>query len=280
MHARLAPTPSGYLHRGNALNFLLNQRLAGPDGPLTLRIDDLDRSRYRPEYLTDVFRVLELLGVSPTHGPQSAEDFEHRWSQRLRLPRYEEVLDSLKSHPLVFACPCSRRELASGHHVHNCLAANYEPDRLDVAWRLNTRGRVVIIQDLDRRVHRVDLHTAIPDVALRTRVGAQTTDARPRPSYQLACTVDDYDMGIEVCARGMDLLASTAVQAYLRELLGWPSLTASIRWFHHELIRGAEGRKLSKSAGAQASPITASELDVAELQRRTDQLLARRRSDG
>jgi len=54
--ARLAPTPSGFLHLGNAANFLLNARLAGPDGQLLLRIDDLDRARFREAYLEDIFR--------------------------------------------------------------------------------------------------------------------------------------------------------------------------------------------------------------------------------
>ena len=267
MHARLAPTPSGYLHRGNALNFLLNQQLAGPDGPLTLRIDDLDRSRYRPEYVEDVFRVLRLLNIEPDRGPRDATDFTQNWSQEFRLPRYQAVLDSLRDHPLLFACPCSRRELSGSEHAHDCIQIRHDFNRTDVAWRLNTRGRQVVITDLNGQRHTLDLHTCIPDVALRTRVPAQMKGVLPRPSYQLACTVDDYDMGIEVCARGVDLLPSTAVQTVLRELLGWPSLTEAIRWLHHPLLLAEGGEKLSKSAGSQSEPATVAELNVPGLRK-------------
>jgi len=86
MPARLAPTPSGFLHFGNAANFALNALLAQrTDGQLLLRIDDLDRARFREEYLVDIFRVIDWLGIEVTDGPTDPLDFHAYWSQEHRL---------------------------------------------------------------------------------------------------------------------------------------------------------------------------------------------------
>ncbi len=227
MH-RLAPTPSGYLHAGNAANFAVNSLLAGA-GPLLLRIDDLDRDRFRPEYLQDVFDVLHWLEIDWTDGPRDAADFHTHWSQEYRMPLYREALTRLRDHPRVFACPCSRRELADGGHTHGCLGHAIDPDRIDVAWRIDTRG--------------TGQHETMPWFAIRKRDG--------RPSYQLACTVDDLHFGITECARGEDLRASTEAQALLSDLLEYPSLDERITFIHHPLLT-EEGQKLSKSQGARS----------------------------
>ncbi len=229
MH-RLAPTPSGYLHLGNAANFAANGLLA-EGGPLLLRIDDLDRARFRPEYLRDVFDVLDWLDIRPTRGPKDAADFEAHWSQDYRMPLYRQALETLRGNTsgLVFACLCSRKELAKGGHAHGCLEGHVELDRAGIAWRLDTRGTA--------------LHETMPWFAVRKKDG--------RPSYQLACAVDDYHYGITVCARGEDLRASTAAQAMLSDALEYPKLTERIRFLHHPLLTEG-GEKLSKRQGARS----------------------------
>lgn len=229
---RIAPTPSGYLHAGNAANFAANALLAERTGTgLLLRIDDLDRARFRPEYLEDVFTVLDWLEIRPTCGPVDATDFAARWSQETRMPLYHDALEFLRTPDLVgtrlFACPCSRRELAGGTHAYDCPTAGIPLDAPDVAWRINTRG--------------TDLHTVMPDFAIRKKDG--------RPSYQLACTVDDYHYGITRCARGEDLRPSTLAQGLLSDLLRYPSLTERTHFVHHPLLRVGE-EKLSKRQGA------------------------------
>ncbi len=238
---RIAPTPSGYLHLGNAANFAANALLA-KDGPLLLRIDDLDRARFRPEYLQDVFDVLDWLEIRPTEGPKNPADFLAHWSQEYRMPRYTAALEHLRHLPgtAVFACPCSRKELAEGGHVHGCLRGQISFDHPTAAWRIDTRGTA--------------LHAAMPWFAVRKKDG--------RPSYQLACTVDDYHYGITTCARGEDLRASTAAQALVSDLLGYPKLEERIRFLHHPLLTEG-GEKLSKSQGSRrvrASGATREEL--------------------
>ena len=241
---RIAPTPSGYLHAGNAVNFVANALLAEQHGTgLLLRIDDLDRARFRPEYLADVFTVLDWLGIKPTDGPRDPADFEARWSQEHRMSLYHAALDHLHRTWLtsgaptpahaaqLFACPCSRKELANGQHAYDCPTAAIPLDRPGVAWRINTRG--------------LPLHEQMPDFAVRKKDG--------RPSYHLACTVDDLHFGVTHCARGEDLRASTAAQALVSDLLGYPRLADRIRFLHHPLLRDGAG-KLSKSSGVHGRP--------------------------
>lgn len=74
---RIAPTPSGYLHLGNAYSFLLTKALAKKHGAkILLRIDDLDRDRYRPEYVEDIFATLDFLEIKIDQGPKIAK----RWN--------------------------------------------------------------------------------------------------------------------------------------------------------------------------------------------------------
>jgi len=257
--ARLGPTPSGYLHRGNAANFALNARLAGPAGRLYLRIDDLDRARFREEYLADVFRVIDWLGINVTDGPGSPTEFHARWSQQHRMDEYRQALDHLRDHPLLFACPCSRKELAAGKHAHGCLTRKISPEAEGVAWRINTRELASVnIPDLLRpKAFTVDLHQQMPDFAVRKKDG--------NPSYQTACTVDDALFAINHVGRGEDLLASTAAQAVLSDLLDYGDLFGRIRFLHHPLIMAEGGEKLSKSAGATGVSALKKELAAEEI---------------
>lgn len=245
---RLAPTPSGFLHLGNACNFALNARWAALRGvPLRLRIDDLDRGRYRRRYVEDILRVIELLGIRVDVGPTSVDDFERNWSQELRLPRYHAALDTLRGHPAVYACPCSRKELQTSGHRPECLAREVPLDVPNVAWRVDvnllTEGKTEsrIPDAASGKDHVIEVASALDDFAIRRKNG--------RPSYQLACTVDDYDYGITAIGRGEDLLASTAAQVLLANLLGYPALVERAEMIHHSLIVNEAGEKISKSAG-------------------------------
>lgn len=230
---RLAPTPSGYLHLGNAFNFILNWQAARsvPGARLLLRIDDLDADRKRPEYVQDVFDTLRWLGLDWDEGPRSPEDFEANWSQHLRLPLYEHLLDDLRRTGQVFACGKSRRDLApfDGDYPVEFRYQNCTLDTPDTAWRLQT--------PLPRTP---DLP---PDFVVRRRDGI--------PAYQVASVADDLHWGITHIIRGADLESSTRAQQYLSACAG-RSAFAQIRFLHHPLLLDAAGEKLSKSAGASA----------------------------
>jgi glutamyl/glutaminyl-tRNA synthetase len=244
---RLAPTPSGYLHTGNALNFLLTERLARSNGArVLLRIDDLDAERVRPEYLEDIFRSLEWLGIVWDEGPSGPDDFQANWSQQLRLPQYHTLLGSLRDQGVLYACDCSRsalRNLASdGRYTGTCRDRGLELDAPDVAWRLNIGDAPVMqVPELWGMTIPVDLVHAMGDPVLRQRNG--------RPAYQLASLADDVQYGITFIVRGMDLLPSSACQLHIARLLGL-STFEQVRFLHHPLITDEAGQKLSKSAGA------------------------------
>ncbi|NJL14359.1 MAG: hypothetical protein HC913_16005 [Microscillaceae bacterium] len=76
LRTRFAPTPSGFLHEGNAFSFVLTWLAARHfGGKIHLRIDDLDQTRCRPEYVEDIFRSLDWLGLDWDSGPQGVDDF-------------------------------------------------------------------------------------------------------------------------------------------------------------------------------------------------------------
>ncbi|MEQ9104022.1 MAG: glutamate--tRNA ligase family protein [Rhodothermales bacterium] len=241
---RFAPTPSGYLHLGNLYNLLLVERLAKQLGAdLILRVDDLDRSRYRRKYAEDIFRVMRWLGVDWTAGPRSVAELESTYSQNLRLDRYTAALDRLRPH--VFACRCSRSDVSEasedGGYPGTCRDVGIPLDAPDVAWRF-----------------RLDGAPDVRDPVVRKRDG--------RPAYHIASVVDDVDMGITHVVRGEDLRASTRIQqALARALESTPSPTsdlgpdysafARVVFLHHPLLTAREDAKISKSAGRRAQSL-------------------------
>lgn len=240
---RLAPTPSGYLHVGNAYNFLLNWLAArAVGGKVLLRIDDLDSARVRDEYLDDVFYTLDWLGLDWDLGPQNVPDFKQNWSQTKRIPAYQNMLKRLAEKNLLFACECSRKML-EGHSVYprRCNHKQLPLHTADVAWRL-------AIEELDITTFE-DLR--LGHVAFETGLQAGCAVMRRRdgvPAYHIASLTDDLAFGVNFIARGMDLLPSTALQLHLAHYLGAESFLKT-RFLHHALITDTDGRKISKSAG-------------------------------
>lgn len=245
---RIAPTPSGYLHAGNAVNFLLTEMLARHVGAtLLLRIDDLDADRSRPEYLEDIFTSLAWLGISWDEGPTDPGDHQHKWSQTHRIDRYLGIAEQLMRAGHLYACTCSRRQhrdLTEGGRVCTCRAADLPFDGRDATWRLYVPPATrVHVPEMFGAGVKIDLAGEMGDVVLRQRDG--------RPAYQLASLADDVDRGISIIVRGEDLLPSTACQLHIAGLLGL-DLFSNARFVHHPLVRDAAGAKLSKSAGASS----------------------------
>jgi len=236
---RLAPTPSGYLHLGNAVNFVLTWllvRRAG--GTLHLRIDDLDRARLRRPYLENIFRVIDWLGLDYDHGPTGPDDFLRHHSQLLHLPAYNRVLRRLAQRPgLLYGSGRSRTE--DGAPAGLPLATP------GAAWRARVPGATLVsFADGWQSAVQVALAAEMPDFVVRKKDGVA--------AYQLASVVDDLRLGTTLLVRGHDLLPSTAAQlwlaAQLPETAGFNA--TCIRFFHHALLTNAAGHKLSKSTQA------------------------------
>lgn len=235
---RLAPTPSGFLHAGNALNFWLTATLARRCGAgLLLRIDDLDQPRCRDVYLADIFETLRFLQLSWNEGPQNETDVKENWSQQRRLPLYQETLEKLKAQKKLFACGCSR----AVQDPCNCQQRKLPFDQPGVSWRLLTGEEPLTVNNADGSKTTARLPDELKNFVVRRKDGL--------PAYQLASVVDDLNFGIDFIVRGEDLWPSTLAQLYLAAVLEAPAFTA-IRFFHHPLLVDASGEKLSKSAGS------------------------------
>ncbi|MGN6491276.1 MAG: glutamate--tRNA ligase family protein [Agriterribacter sp.] len=241
---RIAPTPSGYLHLGNVLSFVVTAGLAKKyNASILLRIDDLDRERVRKEYVEDIFNTLTFLNIPWHEGPRNAEEFERKFSQLHRLPLYNNALGHLQENNLVFACGCSRSQLLSaGQNGYPgiCMNKQLPLEALGYNWRLMTRNESdIIIEDLQAGNQRFVLPADMQYFIIRKRNGY--------PAYQLASVTDDMHYGVDLVVRGEDLWNSTLAQLHLAEMLAANSFSKAV--FHHHLLLTQNDSKLSKSAG-------------------------------
>lgn len=238
---RLAPTPSGYLHTGNILNFLLVQDWSKHLGAeILLRIDDLDSDRVQAQYVDFIFEVLEKLGIAWDLGPRNAMDLA-AWSQHGRNHVYESLLQQLIATGRVYACDCSRAQLQSRGQGH-CRLRNLPLDADNVAWRLRVdNADVVFFEKANKRIVK-NLFQQIGDPVIRRRDGIA--------AYHVASLADDLEFAVTHVVRGKDLIDATAFQVYMAQLLGL-SAFQEITFWHHPLLVNQEGEKLSKSAGIQ-----------------------------
>ena len=241
MLTRIAPTPSGYLHTGNAFSFLLTERLAKlRNGKILLRIDDSDAERKRPEYVQDIFDSLRWLGIEWQEGPRDAHDFEANWSQRHRLPLYEKAIAKLIANEKVFACSCSRKQLQENGRC-DCETKNLSPETPDTSLRMKIPQDAILHFSDNNGAYAIDLRKETGNFIVRRRDGL--------PAYHLVSVVDDLHFGVTDIVRGQDLFASTAAQLFLAQQLGEINF-AAIRFLHHPLLTDDNNHKLSKSEGA------------------------------
>lgn len=244
---RIAPTPSGYLHLGNAYSFLLTQSLAEKHGAkILLRIDDLDRERYRPEYVEDIFATLDFLEINIDQGPKNLREFESEWSQAHRMGSYGDALASLRQDTKIFGCDCSRKKIqqldSSGYYLGQCLDRRLSLEKPEVAWRMNTMESDFVT------------FNEYPDLQKKALITQESAFYIVRkkdglPAYHLTSVIDDLHFGVDLIVRGSDLYSSTLAQLDLAASLGL-SQFGEITFCHHPLVRGPKQEKLSKSDGA------------------------------
>lgn len=241
---RIAPTPSGYLHIGNAMSFLITAGLAKQAGAkLLLRIDDMDRDRTQQQYVEDIFDTLRFLQIAWDEGPANYTEFENRWSQVHRLPAYETALQQLKAAGLVYACTCSRTQLQQAVNTCTCRKKRLPLDTPAASWRLITDAELaLVIKTFSGETVTARLPPAMQSFVVRRKDGL--------PAYQLSSLIDDEYFGIDAIVRGEDLWNCTLAQQYLAQVLDKPFF-GEVVFYHHPLIMDAGGhKKLSKSAGA------------------------------
>ncbi len=229
--SRIAPTPSGFLHLGNAFNFTFTYLLARSNGgDLHLRIDDIDATRTRPEFIEDIFRTLDWLKIEWDYGPNSPDDFYKNHSQLKRIDEYRSAVEQLFSH--TYHCKCSRKTIKEkyldGLYRGACKNANIEYVQDETSLRLEIPESEECFAKMGHPViwRKDDL-----------------------PAYNLVSVIDDLRNNINTIVRGEDLLSSTSLQKYIAKLLKRDEFE-DIKFIHHALLQDAEGKKLSKSDGA------------------------------
>lgn len=248
---RFAPAPTGWLHLGHLVNAVHVWGIARAyGGRVLLRLEDHDGGRCRPEYTAGVLDDLDWLGLAPDDAPTAsfraatAVGAPHDARQSDQGPRYAAALDALAAHGLVYACRCSRRDIAvvAPHQAGDeprypglCrdAAVSFEET---FARRVRLDETTIAFEDLRLGAHRQQPASQCGDLLARDRHGFWT--------YQFAVTVDDLHHGIDVVIRGEDLLASTGRQWQLAALLG---RAEPPRVLHHGLLVHADGSKLSKA---------------------------------
>jgi len=239
--SRIAPTPSGFLHAGNAYNFILTYLLTrSASGVLHLRIDDYDLSRYRQEFVQNIFDVLEFLEIDYDKGPINVSDFERNFSFKVRAKRYEDVLEKLDE---IYICECSRttkNAYINGIYTKICKDKNLKFIKDNTAIRLSVDegdplGKLVAEQMGDFVIYKKDF----------------------TPAYNFASVIDDEDMGVNLVVRGEDLKACTLAQRYLAKRLNFAyhfvlliqhykiNLSFLFTLGHHHVVHQSDGGKLN-----------------------------------
>jgi glutamyl-tRNA synthetase/glutamyl-Q tRNA(Asp) synthetase len=245
---RFAPSPTGYLHLGHVANAIWVWGVARAlGGRVLLRIEDHDRGRSRPEYERAALEDMEWLGLVPDVGlPEELRAGASPLRQSDCDEIYAAALDRLRRSERVYACDCSRRDIALEAGDVFDRETRY-PGRCrerGLAERAGLGVRVVVPERIesfaDARLGAVSQMPAqqCGDLLLRDRPGNWT--------YQLAVVVDDLRHGVDLVIRGEDLLSSTGRQIMLGRMLGRERPPV---FLHHPLIRKENGAKLSKSSG-------------------------------
>jgi glutamyl-Q tRNA(Asp) synthetase len=234
---RFAPSPTGPLHFGSlvaAVGSYLEARAHG--GDWLVRVDDLDPPRVVPGAAVEILRTLEACGMQWV-GPVVY--------QSARADAYHAALHELRQAGRLYACACSRREIADsavagieGYVYPGTCREGVPAGRAARAWRIDTRGAAIEFDDAIQGPLAHDLPRQIGDFVLyrADRVYA----------YQLAAAVDDAEQGVTHVVRGADLLDSTPRQIYLQRLLRLPTP----RYAHLPVAVDARGQKLSKQTKA------------------------------
>lgn len=256
---RLAPSPTGALHLGNARTFMITWAIARQRGwRIAFRIEDLDGPRVKPGASQQAIDDLTWLGID-WDADEFASAEHHPLRQSDDLTPYRRTLSRLQQRGLIYPCRCSRSRIVSvlsAPHAHEhetrypgfCrpqddaairAAKTTLPDEPEVAWRLLVPDEPVTFDDRIAGKHTVNVQQQVGDFLVATKAGV--------PAYQLAVVIDDLRQNVTDVIRGDDLLSSTARQMWVYRLLEASDRTPT--YWHLPLVLGDDGRRLAKRHG-------------------------------
>lgn len=238
---RLAPSPTGAQHVGNARTYLiawLAARCAG--GTISLRMEDLDGPRIKKGAAEQALDDLRWLGLDWDGEPMV---------QSTRMAHYAVALETLKAKNLVYPCTCTRSDVAAAASAPHAgdegpaypgtcshRSAMDVPTDRPYCWRFRVSDSPAFVDGF-RGLVAIDLNQQGGDFVVWKTDGT--------PAYQLSVVVDDVAMGVTQVIRGDDLIPSTPRQMLLYEALEHTPPTFS----HVPLVVGTDGRRLAKRHG-------------------------------
>jgi glutamyl-tRNA synthetase len=249
---RLAPSPTGAQHIGNARTYLLAWlSIRAQGGKLILRMEDIDSPRVKPGAAQQALTDLRWLGLDWEEGPdQGGEHAPYVQTERLDL--YAAALQRLKQAERVYPCTCSRSDVeaaASAPHAFQegskyagTCAGRRSADSATIqdrpyAWRFRVSDQRYTLNDRVAGPFSCEIQDQLGDFVVAKVDGS--------PAYQLAVVVDDHAMGITEVVRGDDLLPSAVRQLDLYSFFGWQPP----QFAHVPLVIGVDGRRLAKRHG-------------------------------
>ena len=242
---RLAPSPTGLLHLGHARTFwIAAARARAAGGELLMRNDDLDAERCQPEFATAFREDLHWLGITWR---------EPEITQSARRPFYRAALAKLHAQGAIYPCHRSRKEVAAAARAPHDADEAHEPlyppawrppadaalpplsDPIDYNWRFRVPdGRMISFEDQSLGPQWATAGRDFGDFLVWRKDDL--------PSYQLACAVDDGELGITEVVRGADLVRSTFRQLLLLHALDLPAPV----YYHASLMTNDHGERLAK----------------------------------
>ena len=255
--SRFAPSPTGRLHLGHAYSAVRAHDLAREaKGQFLLRIEDIDGTRSREDYVAGIEEDLRWLGLA-WDGPVL------RQSARMNI--YAEALEKLRTMELIYPCFCTRAEIAASASAPHgaegpvypgtcrALSASERAARMEEphCWRLDM-GRAVATcapSPVEREGF-LRWHDEYAGWVQADPVSAgDIVIARKETptSYHLAVTVDDAAQAVTDVVRGVDLFEATHIHRLLQALLGLPTP----EYHHHPLLIGPDSKRLAKRNGAR-----------------------------
>jgi len=260
IRVRNAPSPTGFLHLGSARNALFNFLFARKNGgKFILRIEDTDLERSKDVFDKDIIAQLKWLGIEWDEGPIEENKSEYKgefgpYRQSQRKEIYKKHIKKLLEEGKAYYCFCSQEDLETQRQYFMSIGQSprysgkcrdlsketvkkYLAEKKSYIIRLKMPAKKIAFDDLIRGKIEVDLGL-IGDMTI--------AKDEENPLYNLAATIDDYEMKFSHIIRGEDHISNTPKQIALQEALGFPSP----QYAHLALVLGPDRSKLSKRHGA------------------------------
>lgn len=258
---RFAPSPNGKLHLGHAYSALMAQKLSG-SGRFILRIEDIDLGRRRQHFIDAIYEDLAWLGLSWPIPVMVQSD---------RFDIYQTALNKLRDMEVIYQCWASRADIRDyinsqpggreawpvdpdGVAIYPGLYKDISPTKRDAmmweggnyAWRLDSEKAAGLARHKNGALKYFEASQQKSHEVTPSLYGDVVLARKDIPtSYHLSVVVDDAAQDISMVTRGMDLQGATHIHRILQILLEYPEPD----YYHHDLVREADGRRLSKRAG-------------------------------